>query len=194
MQSNSIFGSPLWSDLLFLCRSVGVVHCDLKPENVLVLCDGSGNIQTVKIVDFGISVPPTCDALGTPHYTAPEVFLKGVVSFKWDVWSLGILAVVLLTGQLPTPYQGITAMALSSRVPEVSTGELLSSTADCSSGPMRDFLEWCLTPDPENRPETKDLLGHEVFAQGVQRVLPPAHTKNSVTLYCLPPSLPPPPQ
>ncbi|KAE9022505.1 hypothetical protein PR003_g12176 [Phytophthora rubi] len=85
----------------------GIVHRDLKPGNVLLTSDG-----TTKIADFGVSTYLESDLLthhaaGTLAFMAPEVrryFLGEVVSYdaKADIWSLGALAVAMLTGN-PEP-------------------------------------------------------------------------------------------
>ncbi|CAI5735021.1 unnamed protein product [Peronospora destructor] len=85
----------------------GIVHRDLKPSNVLLMSDGA-----TKIADFGVSTYLESDLLthhaaGTLAFMAPEVrryFLGEVVSydFKADIWSLGALAVAMLTGN-PEP-------------------------------------------------------------------------------------------
>ncbi len=94
---------------------VGVVHCDIKPENVLIAAPQSVGVPfDVKVLDFGIariikegrqSVTVT-SALGSPHWLAPEQGYKGKsVSPATDVWSFGLLAFYLLTGR----YYWVTA-------------------------------------------------------------------------------------
>ena len=71
------------------CR--GIVHCDLKPSNILLDPDGK-----VTIIDFGLSVdllwekPPT-GFRGTLLYAAPEILQEGVTSPKVDSWGLGVV-------------------------------------------------------------------------------------------------------
>jgi serine/threonine protein kinase len=79
-----------------------IVHRDLKAENVLLTADG-----VVKLVDFGVSTVLQNTAsqrnttTGTPHWMAPEVFLKGNYGPPCDIWSLGITAIQLADGNPP---------------------------------------------------------------------------------------------
>lgn len=87
-----------------------VIHRDLKLENILVtreVNEGSRVLCDVKISDFGLSkvvgeeLSEACTAVGSPRYVAPEVLGKGIHDFRADLWSLGILVHVLLTGCYP---------------------------------------------------------------------------------------------
>lgn len=85
-----------------------IIHRDLKPSNVFVAQDG-----TVKLLDFGIAtivredetpdqlLTDTGKQLLTPHFAAPEQVLNGVVTTSTDVYALGVLLYVLLTGNRP---------------------------------------------------------------------------------------------
>ena len=82
-------------------HKLGVVHRDIKPSNVL-LQNG-----VPRLADFGISRAlhaenPTGLPAGTPAFMAPEAF-DGVRSFQTDLWSVGIMFYLLLTGSLPFP-------------------------------------------------------------------------------------------
>ncbi len=79
----------------------GVVHCDVKPANVMV--DRGGNIY---LTDFGIarhaeSTTTTLGAAGTPAYMAPEQILGKEVTPAADVYALGVMLFEMLTGQRP---------------------------------------------------------------------------------------------
>lgn len=93
-------------DALEYAHSQGVVHRDIKPENILL--DRAGK---VKVVDFGLakladdnamSLTHTRQAMGTPHYMAPEQWEKPTeVDHRADIYALGVVIYELLTGELP---------------------------------------------------------------------------------------------
>ena len=97
---------PQICDALEYAHSQGVVHRDVKPENILLGRDGR-----VKIADFGlakvtdpagVSLTGTRQAMGTPHYMAPEQWEKpGEVDHRADIYALGVVLYELLTGELP---------------------------------------------------------------------------------------------
>ncbi|HUF27363.1 MAG TPA: protein kinase [Gemmatimonadaceae bacterium] len=92
-----------------------IVHRDLKPDNILVMIDADGQEQ-VKVVDFGIAKAMTSETqgvtraglvLGTATYMSPEQVSGHVLDRRSDVYALGLVAFVMLTGKLP--FQGETA-------------------------------------------------------------------------------------
>ncbi len=86
----------------------GVIHRDVKPENVFVV-RGHDGIERAKVLDFGIShvdlgqqrITRAGSIIGTPEYMAPEQALGGEVDHRADVYALGVLAFEMLTGTLP---------------------------------------------------------------------------------------------
>lgn len=86
------------------CHSLNVVHRDLKPENILI--DSKlGNKMNVKVIDFGASLicpknKKIKELAGTTYYIAPEVF-DGTYTAKCDVWSLGVILYIMLSGIPP---------------------------------------------------------------------------------------------
>ena len=92
------------------CHSKGVVHRDLKPENILIDSIGETGKINIKVIDFGAALffsPKTkiSETLGTPYYIAPEVLL-GNYNEKCDVWSIGVILYILLSGI--APFNGAT--------------------------------------------------------------------------------------
>ena len=82
------------------CHDKGVVHRDLKPENIMY-----GNDGEIKLIDFGFALvqkksKAEMDIAGTPYYIAPEV-LKKSYDEKADMWSIGVISFILLSGSPP---------------------------------------------------------------------------------------------
>ena len=100
---------------LAAAHRAGLVHRDVKPENVLISDDGE-----VKIADFGLvravaaaGITSTSVILGTAAYLSPEQVRDGDASPRSDVYSAGILAYELLTGR--TPFTGDSALSIAYR-------------------------------------------------------------------------------
>jgi eukaryotic-like serine/threonine-protein kinase len=99
-------------DGLEAAHKAGVIHRDLKPQNVLV-----GPRNAVKLIDFGLaksSFMPELTAtgliMGTPHYMSPEQIRGRVVDARSDIYSLGALTYHAMTGR--TPFDGPTPIAI----------------------------------------------------------------------------------
>ena len=98
------------ADGLDAAHSLGIVHRDLKPDNIMVARARDGG-DWVKIVDFGIAKDAQGGAtqqvtragliIGTPEYMSPEQLSGEAVDGRSDVYSLALVAFVLLTGELP---------------------------------------------------------------------------------------------
>lgn len=141
-------------------HKMGVAHCDLKPENLLL---GYGNI--LKIGDFGSSkvfrIPWTTDKsaasglCGSDPYIAPEEWEpKNYEPEKVDVWACGIILHVLITNKLPWKNATIQDKnyALYLRKNTIEIDEDLNV-----------LLKKILNPDPLSRPSTTDVLGEKII-------------------------------
>lgn len=90
--------SPLM-DAIAHCHGRGVVHRDVKPENVLF--DSNGQLRLADFGSAGDGTGKMKDLVGTPHYVAPEMLAGREYGEKVDVWSAGVILYVLLAGVFP---------------------------------------------------------------------------------------------
>lgn len=149
-------------------HSKGVIHRDVKAANILL--DGEGN---VKLSDFGCSKQYENDETqsgflnsfkGSILWMAPEVLKKAGYGRKADIWSVGILALELLTGRPPWPefdnyISAVMKIACSSDIPSIP---------DSLSSDAKDFIQKCLERNPTLRSCAKELLGHPFITGSIQ--------------------------
>ncbi|MBV8865004.1 MAG: protein kinase [Acidobacteriaceae bacterium] len=160
-------------------HSEDVVHRDLKPQNVLL---SAGN--RVRIVDFGLArsfentgITHSGVILGTPAYMAPEQALGQQGDARADIFSLGVIAFELLTGELPFPSHSLSESLLSrtrgrARAIEYANPEVPAWLAR--------IVMRCLERNPADRYETAQAVASDLLARDVCPYLPPGLRPDSL--------------
>jgi serine/threonine-protein kinase len=100
---------------LSFAHSHGLVHRDVKPQNVLMNGDDQAKVTDFGIarsIDVDVSVTQTGTVLGTSAYIAPEQANGGDITPQTDVYSLGVVLYELLTGEVPFPGESFVAVAM----------------------------------------------------------------------------------
>ncbi|KAL5566240.1 hypothetical protein UlMin_029404 [Ulmus minor] len=146
----------------------GFVHCDLKPDNILVFPSNQvGALPQLKIADFGLAqyyvVDPNQSPMitypysfpGTPLYMPPESMFNEIKP-PLDIWSLGCIVIEMITGRRawqPEPDMQTLKIFLirTNRIPHIP--EIMSPTG-------KEFLMKCLDKDASKRCSAFDLLEH----------------------------------
>ncbi len=117
-------GSLRWSDAIYFTMQIlralqhahdkGIVHRDVKPQNIMVLSDG-----TIKVADFGIARFARGDqrtvtdmAIGSVHYISPEQARGEKTDEKADIYSVGVMLYEMLTGKLPFDADSAVSVAI----------------------------------------------------------------------------------
>jgi len=140
----------------------GIVHRDIKLENFL--CLNESPESPIKVIDFGFSqhFKPTeklHKGVGSPYYVAPEV-LEGSYDCKIDIWGIGVVAFMLLTGT--PPFNGRDEYEIFNAIKyqgvDYNRHELSHYTPEAL-----DFLSCCLERNVKLRPNASEALQHPWF-------------------------------
>lgn len=141
------------------CHELGVMHRDLKPENFLLTSKTDGEL---KLTDFGLGVffkhgERFRDLVGSPYYVAPEVLRKNY-SHEADMWSLGVILYILLSG-LP-PFWGDTEDQIFKMVLKGAT-DFKSEPWPRVSDAAKDCVRRLLEMDAAKRATAEQILKHD---------------------------------
>lgn len=136
----------------------GVVHRDLKLENILCKSD---DLDEVKIIDFGLSKLQGASnaemktACGSPNYVAPEVISQPWYGRECDIWSLGVIAYLLISGNFPFEGSNVVEIYENIQQNEVTFEEPQWAMV---SPDWEEFIKQCLNKDKSKRMTSEQAL------------------------------------
>jgi len=135
----------------------GIVHRDLKPQNVLC---ATSDPTDIRIADFGLSKILSEDTMlktccGSPHYLAPEVLQCSQYDSKVDIWGIGVIVYVALTGCLPFFDDDMRKLIV-----KIMTADYTWPDDVTVSDSARDFVRKTIEKDPAKRLCVADCLAH----------------------------------
>ena len=131
----------------------------MKPENILL--ESNKDLNQVKIIDFGISIvkdpsEKISESIGTPYYIAPEVWKKNY-NRECDVWSLGVIMYILISGT--PPFNAPSDKEMKEKIMEGSYS-VTGPSWDSVSDEAKDLIAQLLTYDPDSRITAEAALAH----------------------------------
>jgi serine/threonine-protein kinase len=184
-------------------HAAGVIHCDLKAENIFLAREDDGE-TTVKVLDFGLAKQLAADIddssgpvsrprtrgsapFGTIGYAAPEQGISSRVDHRADIWALGVVLFECLTGERPFPSDGweryLDASSGGARKDLLADGSALRRRVTSGLPPsVAALIARMLSPEPSQRPSLKEVQAE------LQR-----YTTVRATSFGEPISIPPPP-
>jgi serine/threonine protein kinase len=156
----------------------GIVHLDLKPENVLVT--ESGGVVTLKLTDYCLAPvilndDALLDSCATENCSAPEISASEEFDGTADVWSLGVMLYIILSGKRPFrsgPMARVDAeRAALERAMEAPEWRVVSPAG-------KDFVQRCLRWDREERMTVDEALAHPWLSEEIEEIGLPGVTRD----------------
>jgi len=135
----------------------GIVHRDIKPENILF--SKNNNYNSLKIIDFGLSTNLKSDSrfrVGSPFYMAPEI-IEGDFSYKSDIWSVGVIFYIMLTGKFP--FNGTENEEVFEEIKNKELNMRYLNHSKCSDS-VKNLVSKFLIKEAKSRISIEEALAH----------------------------------
>ncbi|XP_072515630.1 serine/threonine-protein kinase Nek10 isoform X2 [Salminus brasiliensis] len=149
----------VWNIFIQMCRALRylhkekrIVHRDLTPNNIML-----GERDKVTITDFGLAkqkqeTSKLMSVVGTILYSCPEIVKSEPYGEKADVWATGCILYQMVT--LKPPFYSTNMLSLATKIVEAAFEPVEDAAF---SGRVTDMINWCLTPNPDLRPDIVEV-------------------------------------
>lgn len=164
---------------LFIVITFTIIR-DIKPENILLEHSDLERLD-IKMTDFGFACffnpqEGLSDVLGSPLYMAPEIILEKKYDQRVDIWSLGVIAYILLSGR--PPFKGRSKQDIFKSILDDPLDFKNSSVWQKVSLEAREFIKLALEKDFLKRPSAAFLLEHDWLRKQIKEKL--VHSSTSL--------------
>ena len=138
----------------------GIIHRDLKPDNIMLTeANDKGHI---KIMDFGLSKilgkkEKTSDGFGTLTFVSPEVLIRKPYNKEIDIWSIGVILYLMLSGDLPFDDEEDDEQKIAKSI-VFNEVEFPPKKFGNKSKEVIDLIKRCLTKEPKDRIKVDDII------------------------------------
>ncbi|XP_034542356.1 death-associated protein kinase 2 isoform X2 [Notolabrus celidotus] len=164
-------------------HSKRIIHFDLKPENIMLL-DSNVSLPRIKLIDFGLAHKIEAgedfkNIFGTPEFVAPEIVNYEQLGLEADMWSIGVITYILLSGA--SPFLGDSKQETLANISALNyqfDEELFNNTSELAKSFIRELLE----KDTRKRMTIEDALNHhwiKSFGHIVEERAAPEVEKNT---------------
>lgn len=152
------------------CHAHRVAHCDMKPKNLLLMSED--NHSYIKLADFGFAARCHTEKCltkqcGTPFFVSPEILMRQPYDQQTDMWSVGCIIFLLLSGNLP--FMGRSQKELFRKI---VSGKYEFKEDDWAgvSDDAKDLVQRCLVLDPDERITSSQALRHRWMKASADRL------------------------
>jgi Ca2+-binding EF-hand superfamily protein len=138
----------------------GIIHRDLKPDNIMLTeANDKGHI---KIMDFGLSKilgkkEKTSDGFGTLTFVSPEVLIRKPYNKEIDIWSIGVILYLMLSGDLPFDDEEDDEQKIAKSI-VFNEVEFPQKKFGNKSKEVIDLIKRCLTKEPKDRIKVDEII------------------------------------
>ena len=138
----------------------GIIHRDLKPDNIMLT--ESNDKGHIKIMDFGLSKilgkkEKTSDGFGTLTFVSPEVLIRKPYNKEIDIWSIGVILYLILSGDLPFDDEEDDEQKIANSI-VFNEVEFPSKKFGNKSKEVIELIKRCLTKDPKDRIKIDEII------------------------------------